>query len=182
MRTRPAQAEPGEGQLATLLEEVSQLRDLFQRRLFEDKAKNRLYEELYAQLTVARDGLTQQIVTPLFRELLLVVDRVNAVNKHRDVVLESIAGELLELLERRDVRRVHGAGVFDPAIHEAARTEPRADQPPGTVLEVLRPGYLLGGRLLRPERVVVATAASEPAAGIAAMESEGAESAEPCRP
>jgi molecular chaperone GrpE len=177
MRTRPSQLEPGDGQLEKLLEEVAQLRDLFQRRLFEDKAKNRLYEELYAQLTLARNGLTEQIMSPLFRELLLVVDRVTSVNKDGDAVLESVADELLELLERREVRRVPEEGFFDPAIHEAVRTEPRDDQPAGTVLEVLRPGYLFGGQLLRAERVVVAAAgsASGPGAGLAVAEPAGAD-------
>jgi molecular chaperone GrpE len=176
MSHRPSHPELGDGQLATLTEEVAHLRDLFQRRLYEDKAKNRLYDELCAQLTLARGGLTEQVVTPLYRELLLVVDRVASLNPDGDAVLESITDELLELLARRDVRRVPESGFFDPAIHEAVRAEPRCDQSPGTVLEVLRPGYLLGGQLLRAERVVIAAAApgsasatseptGEPAAG-----------------
>jgi molecular chaperone GrpE len=139
-----------------LTEEVAQLRDLFQRRLFEDKAKNRLYDELFEQLTIARGGLAQQLLSPLFLELLLVVDRVTDLNRDDDVVLESIAAELLELLERRNVRRVPSVSVFDPGIHDAVRVESREDLAPGTILEVLRRGYLLGTTLLRAERVVVA--------------------------
>jgi molecular chaperone GrpE len=157
-----AQPEHGNGQLATLTEEVAQLRDLFQRRLFEDKAKNRLYDELYEQLTVARGGLAEQLLTPLFQELLLVIDRIANLNQDGDVVLESIAEELLELLGRRNVRRVPVTSVFDPRIHEAVRSESRGDQAPGAILEVLRPGFLLGTTLLRAERVVVA--APDPAA------------------
>jgi hypothetical protein len=52
--------------------------------------------------------------------------------------------------------------TFDPTIHEAVRAEPRDDQAPGTILEVLRPGYLHSTNLLRAERVVVA--ALDPAA------------------
>lgn len=151
-----APLEHGNGQLATLTQEVAQLRDLFQRRLFDDKAKNRLYDELYEQLTVARGGLAEQLLTPLFQELLLVVDRIASLNRDGDVVLESIAEELLELLARRNVHRVPVVPVFDPAIHEAVRAEPREDQAPGTILDVVRPGYLLGVKLLRAERVVVA--------------------------
>lgn len=151
-----AQPEHGNGQLATLTQEVAQLRDLFQRRLFDDKAKNRLYDELYEQLTVARGGLAEQLLTPLFQELLLVIDRVASLNHDGDAVLESVTEELLELLARRNVRRVPVTSVFDPSIHEAVRAEPRDDQAPGTILELVRPGYLLGSKLLRAERVVVA--------------------------
>ncbi len=145
-----------DGHVAALKEEIAQLRDLFQRRLIEDKAKNRLYEELYEQLAMARGGLTEQLLAPLFREMLLVVDRVARLSEHGDDVLQSVSEELLELMERRGVRPVPASGTFDPAIHEAIRSEPATEQPPGTILEVVRPGYLLGAQLLRAERVVVA--------------------------
>lgn len=148
-----------DGHLASLKEEVAQLRDLFQRRLFEDKTKNRLYEELYEQLAIARGGLTEQLLAPLFRELLLVVDRVDRLSDDESDVLRSISDELLELMERRGLRPTHTNGIFDPAIHEAVRSEAHAEKPPGSILEVVRPGYLLGTQLLRAERVVVATAA-----------------------
>jgi molecular chaperone GrpE len=153
-----AHPDQADGQLATLAEEVAQLRDLFQRRLFDDKAKNRLYDELYEQLTVARGGLAEQLLTPLFQELLLVTDRIASLNRDGDVVLDSIAEELLELLARRNVHRVPAADSFNPSIHEAVRVEPGDGQAPGAILDVLRPGYLLGTKLLRAERVVVAAA------------------------
>jgi molecular chaperone GrpE len=47
---------------------------------------------------------------------------------------------------------------FDPQLHEAMTTQPSAEQPPNTVLQVVQKGYLLNGRLLRPARVIVSTA------------------------
>ncbi|MCB0907797.1 MAG: nucleotide exchange factor GrpE [Vicinamibacterales bacterium] len=143
---------------ADVLEEVTQLRDLFQRRLLEDKAKNRLYDELYGQLALARGGLADQLLAPIFRELLLVIDRVEGLASDGDVVLESIVHELLELLERHAVLPVPSRPEFDPAIHEAVRTVDSDDHAPGMVVEVLRRGYTREAKLLRPERVVVASA------------------------
>jgi len=54
---------------------------------------------------------------------------------------------------------------FDPQLHEAMATRASADQPPDTVLLVVQKGYLLNGRLLRPARVVVATAPAPPQGG-----------------
>jgi len=147
---------PADEHVASLKEEIAQLRDLFQRRLFEDKAKNRLYEELYDQLAMARGGLTEQLLAPLFRELLLVVDRIARLPEGEESAFQSIRDELMELMERRGVHPVPVSETFDPAIHEAVRSEPVAEQPPGTILEVVRSGYLLGVQLLRAERVVVA--------------------------
>jgi molecular chaperone GrpE len=47
---------------------------------------------------------------------------------------------------------------FDPQRHEAALVRPQPEVPPGTVLDVLRPGYGDGTHQLRPAAVVVATA------------------------
>ncbi len=47
--------------------------------------------------------------------------------------------------------------MFDHNIHEAIQSE-ASDQPEGTILRVLRRGYKLRGRLLRPANVIVAAA------------------------
>ena len=44
---------------------------------------------------------------------------------------------------------------FNPELHEAMVTQPTAEQPPNTVLQVVQKGYQLNGRLLRPARVIV---------------------------
>ncbi|MBX3703046.1 MAG: nucleotide exchange factor GrpE [Steroidobacteraceae bacterium] len=71
--------------------------------------------------------------------------------------------------ERAGIAAVDPAGLpFDPALHEAMATRPSAEHAPHTVLQVIQRGYLLNGRLLRPARVIVSTAAEtapEPAAG-----------------
>jgi len=51
---------------------------------------------------------------------------------------------------------------FDPEKHEAMAMQPSATAEPGSVLQVIQPGYELNGRLLRPARVIVA---SEPQGG-----------------
>jgi molecular chaperone GrpE len=74
----------------------------------------------------------------------------------------------LKLLERAfekfSIRQIQPGGErFDPTQHEAILMQPSAEAPPNTVLQVVQSGYDLNGRLLRPARVVVATA--PPAAG-----------------
>lgn len=45
---------------------------------------------------------------------------------------------------------------FDPNVHEAAMQRPEEGAESGTVIEVLRKGYLIEDRVLRPAMVVVA--------------------------
>lgn len=51
---------------------------------------------------------------------------------------------------------------FDPHQHEAISHEPSAKVPAEHVLKVVRPGYSLNGRLLRPAAVVVSSGSSSP--------------------
>jgi molecular chaperone GrpE len=64
--------------------------------------------------------------------------------------------ELMRLLEAEGVTHIEVVGQpFAPELHEAVATV-TADAEAGTVVEELERGYILGGRLLRPARVVVA--------------------------
>jgi molecular chaperone GrpE len=67
-----------------------------------------------------------------------------------------------EVLARRDVRPLPALGEpFDPRTMHAADVAEDRTQPEGRVLRELRPGFLLGDRLLRPAEVVVNRFAGE---------------------
>ncbi|SDS83383.1 nucleotide exchange factor GrpE [Actinopolymorpha singaporensis] len=172
---QPGGRPVGSAEVAELAQEVAALRDLFQRRLLEDQARQRMYDELYRQLEFARQGLVDQFVAPLAREILLVVDRIDALTGQRGGGgagpqsgeksgadddagnLGSVREELLEILHRRGLREVDAWGQdFDPRVHEAvARVPVEAADQVGRVVEVRRPGYALADRLLRPAQVGV---------------------------
>ena len=139
-----------------IAEEIAQLRDLFQRRLLEDRAKQRLYDELYTQLEFAKSGLTAQFIAPIAREILLVIDRIESATQQTQD-LTSIAEELREILHRRGLREVNAVGApFDPRIHEAVDRAPvdhAADD--GRIIAQRRPGYVLDGQVLRPAQVTI---------------------------
>jgi molecular chaperone GrpE len=79
--------------------------------------------------------------------------------------VELIRRELLRALERHGVSVYSALGQpFDPTRHEATERVISADQPPGTVVGEIVPGYLLHGRVIRPAQVSVAAAPDEDAA------------------
>ena len=83
-------------------------------------------------------------------------------------LLEGVAAterELLGVFERHGIRRIDPQGEpFDHNFHQAIFEAEREDQPGGTVVEVLQPGYVLHDRLLRPAMVGVAKGGPKPAA------------------
>ena len=71
--------------------------------------------------------------------------------------------ELLGAFERYGIKRIDPRGeAFDHNFHQAIFEVERPDQPSGSVVEVLQPGYVLHDRLLRPAMVGVAKGGPKP--------------------
>jgi len=142
-----------------VLREIAELRDLFHRRLVNDRAKAQAIGTLQEQAEFLRDGMSRAVVAPLMRDLLTLHDRVSM---QGDDMAQSVAAELQGIFVRYGVRELPpsadaGPRPFDPSIHHCLATEPSEDMPANTVVRTIRQGYLLGDLLLRPESVVVAT-------------------------
>jgi molecular chaperone GrpE len=121
-----------------------------------------------------REDYTRYATESLLRDLVPVLDNLDralaaarAAGGAAKVVegVELIQRELLRVLERQGVVRYSALGQpFDPTRHEATARVISPEQPPGTVVAEVVPGYLLHGRLLRAAQVAVAAAPDEDAA------------------
>ncbi len=74
--------------------------------------------------------------------------------------LTMVAEQFTALLRKLSVERIDaGPGtLFDPALHEALLHMPTAEVLPGCIVNEVSAGFLLRGRMIRPSRVVVASA------------------------
>ena len=73
--------------------------------------------------------------------------------------VELTARALRDVLIREGLAEIAPDGaVFDPREHEALLAQPTNEVAEGTVLSVVQAGWRLGEHVLRPARVVVATA------------------------
>jgi len=71
--------------------------------------------------------------------------------------LEMIYQRMLGLLKAHGVEVIEAVGqLFDPARHEAVAHVTTAEQPATTIVQELRKGYTLHGRVIRPAAVKVA--------------------------
>lgn len=76
--------------------------------------------------------------------------------------VEMIYKQFLGVLGEVGVTPIPAEGVpFDPQVHEAVASEPRTDVDPGTVVEELRRGYTLNGKVIRVAMVKVAAAPAD---------------------
>ena len=70
--------------------------------------------------------------------------------------LESVLEQMRAVLARQGARRFGEPGErFDPEHHEAIAVRQTDEVPEGTIQEVVRSGYELDGRVLRPAQVIV---------------------------
>jgi molecular chaperone GrpE len=111
----------------------------------------------YASATFARDMLA--IKDHLDRALAAVSDelRGDRVASNFLAGIESTARELDAVFQRNGVTRIDAMGeALDPHKHQAMMEVPTDETEPGTVVQVMQPGYMLKDRLLRPAMVGVA--------------------------
>ena len=68
-----------------------------------------------------------------------------------------IQRKLQNILDVEGVERIKAEGqTFDPALHEAVTHEDSAEHQPGQIIAVLRQGYRIGDKIIRPALVRVA--------------------------
>ncbi len=77
--------------------------------------------------------------------------------------IKMVSNEFKNVLTRFGVSEIPSLGVpFDPNFHEALGTEPTSEVPAGHITKVFSKPYKLHDRLVRPGRVVVASAPTKP--------------------
>jgi len=75
--------------------------------------------------------------------------------------IKMVRDEFLTGLKKHGIEPIAAVGLaFDPAQHDALQQIDSPDHAPGTVVREFERGYLMGERLLRPARVIVAGAGS----------------------
>jgi molecular chaperone GrpE len=102
----------------------------------------------------------------MLKALLPVFDNLERAAAHAEQASDAkaiaegvrmVLKQLGDTLGRMKIQRVPGVGTpFDPLVHEAIQQLETADQPPGTVVAEIAPGYQLGDKLIRAAMVVVA--------------------------
>lgn len=150
--------------LAEAQVETARLKDQLLRSLAEMENMRRRGER-------DREETAKYAITGFAREMLSVADNLRralenipADARATDEMLNTLAvgveatgRELMAIFERFGVRQIEPSGqIFDPNFHQAIAEVPGTGKPAGTVVETMRPGYVIHDRLLRPAMVAVA--------------------------
>ncbi|GAA1782703.1 nucleotide exchange factor GrpE [Luedemannella flava] len=153
--TDPPTVESAEA--SELRARVAELEDRWRRALADfDNLRKRVARESATQRDAERArvaGLWLPVVDNLDLALEHAADDPSAIVEGVRAVRE----QALDILARLGFPQRSDVGErFDPAGHEAVAAVSVPDTSPGTVVQVVRPGYGAGEHLLRPAAVVVA--------------------------
>lgn len=137
-------------------EEIGELNDKYMRALadFENYRKRmRAEKEDYAKYAASR----------MVEDLLPVLDTFEMALKVRDpgpevknflTGMEMVRKQFFQVLEKQGLESMEAAGaVFDPVCHEAVDYVVDESMEENTVAEVMRGGYRLNGKVIRPAMV-----------------------------
>lgn len=154
-----AEAEGG----ADLAAEVQDLKDKLLRAMAEAEntrriaAREKADAAKYAVTNFARDIL--RVADNLGFAMMSVSEDARKADKNLDnlyVGIDMTMKELLSVFEGNGIKPVPAEGQpFDHNIHEAVQQVENPDVAAGTVMQVLRRGFVLQDRLLRPAQVIV---------------------------
>jgi len=155
------EANEGEQQLREAQQKADEYLDLLRRTQadFVNYRRRTVQEQAEAR-TTAQVALLNQLL-PVLDDFERALEATPPdLGKHPWVQgLFLVARRLTTLLDQLGVQQIGTCGEqFDPRQHEAISMEASADVPEGSIVQVVRPGYVLGERIIRPAQVIVASA------------------------
>jgi molecular chaperone GrpE len=116
--------------------------------------KKQMIRRQTEHLERATEGLVEQLL-PVLDSFELAMGALDVADESVRKGVELVFAELIAVLERAGLERIDAGGQpFDPNEHDAVLQEDGDGEP--VVSEILRTGYRLKGRVLRPAMVKVA--------------------------
>lgn len=110
-------------------------------------------------------------IQPFVEELLTSVDNLELAIEHarknedfKDMIagIEMVLGQIKKVFNDFGIEEIRPLGEdFDPNFHECVAHSPSSDYPENKVSSIMRTGYKLNGRLIRPASVVVSSGADK---------------------
>jgi molecular chaperone GrpE len=161
----PAEADPVEGEVveakapAGFAAEMEALRSEMDERLRDLQRVTAEYANYRKRVERDRGLMAEQTVAMVVSSLLPVLDDFDRAREHGDLTgpLGTVAEQLNTILAKLGLSGFGEQGdSFDPTRHEAVAHQTSAEVSEPTCVGIMRRGYLLGDKLLRPALVAVA--------------------------
>lgn len=147
--------------LAQVQAEAGEQKQLYMRTLADfQNFRRRQQEEMQRSRQLLLEDFVIQLL-PILDNFGRALDAAEAAHDF-DMLVEGVRltdRQVAALLERFDIKPIIAAGQpFDPNLHEAVQRVESVEHEEGVIIEEVERGYLMGDRVIRPSRVIVAHA------------------------
>ncbi|MGA7675721.1 MAG: nucleotide exchange factor GrpE [Rhizomicrobium sp.] len=172
---QPSAENPPSDQQTEMEAQLADMRDRLLRALAETENVRRRTER-------EKREISQYSITSFARDMLQIADnfgralaacppelREAADPQVKGVIdgVEATERQLLATLERYGVKIIDTTDAkFDPNLHQAIAEVSGEGKSPGTIINVVQTGYMIGDRLLRPAMVTVARKENDAGNGV----------------
>lgn len=117
-----------------------------------DNYKKRSAKEMESARSLGKAELARKLL-PVLDEFGLAMDAIEA-KGDVDKGVALVFSNLIDTLKKEGLSEIETYGTADPYKHEVILTKESSSKE-GSILEVVRKGYLLNGIMLRPASVIV---------------------------
>jgi molecular chaperone GrpE len=149
-----------EAQVAAAKQEAAANYDRYTRAVADlENFRKRTLREKEELRQFAASGLMEDVI-PILDNLTLGLAAAKQQTEVKGIVdgVTLVLEQFKTTLGRHGLKEISPAGQrFDPNFHECISHQPSADIAEEHVMQVVRPGYTLNGRLLRPASVIVSS-------------------------
>tara|TARA_X000001036_G_scaffold244371_1_gene227997 strand:+ start:88 stop:600 length:513 start_codon:yes stop_codon:yes gene_type:complete len=124
--------------------------------------RNRIKVELSEIESRGKKTVSLKVLS-VIDELELAIDSVTK-NASLDLMLEglkSIREKFRTIFESENIQEITEIKDFDPVFHEAVLTTETDEHEPGSIIKILRKGYIMNSDVIRPAQVEIANQKNE---------------------
>ena len=122
-----------------------------------ENTRKRMEKEQLMGIKFANEGIISRLF-PIVDNFDMALDAMDKADDKAAVMdgIKLVQKEFHRVMDESGVEQIKTVGEeFDPNVHEAVQAVETDEQPDGTILEEVRSGYRLNGRLLGAAQVIV---------------------------
>ncbi len=120
-----------------------------------DNYKKKTRNDIETAKIIGKAELMKKMLTVLDEFEVAIVATEKAKDEGMVKGFALLYSNFLDLLKKEGLKEIPAKGMLNPYMHEALMTMD-SEKPDGTILEVVKKGYMLNEILLRPAAVIVA--------------------------
>jgi len=150
-----------EESIEAVKKEAEELKDRLLRLAAEfDNYKKRANSDMQAAKDLGKAELIKKLLPALDAFEIAIYSAGNSEEEEKTKGFELVFSEIKEVLKNEGLKEIDTDGKYNPYMQEVVLTKP-SEKEEGSVLEVVRKGYMFNDIMLRPASVIISSGKPE---------------------